>query len=216
MSEERRGILGGMEKILLLVAIGIIVYIGLKNGGFNMVERTEEVKVIDKPHAQWQKDDTHHYQKRKREKKERVDAMLRDLARDFSENQRPPSGSNWGNIDISEDEIDYYQRAPERYSDLRSSFEQASEWYTFLKTSQKTYSTLKTVFSEMTGKPEDGIQADDINMLMNNDSDANNVYHKIEDLFHIPKTEIESFAQNGKKALSDWAEFIEQKSGIER
>jgi len=216
MSTEERGLLGGMEKILLLLAIVIIAYIGFRNGGFNMVQRTEEVKIIDKPHAQWKKDGTAHYKKREQEKKEQVDAMLRDFARDFSGDKTPHTDVDWNNIDISQDEIDYYQRAPERYSGLRSSYEKASEWYAFLKTSQKTYSSLKMLFSEMTGKPEASIQADDISMLMNNDSDANTVYYKIEDLFHIPKTEIESFAQSGKKALSDWAEFIEQKNSAER
>lgn len=211
MSEPKK-IMGGLEKLVLLAAILIIGYIGLRGGGVSMVERTESVKIIDKPHAGWKKDNKRTYSKSKKEKEVRVEAMLAEFAAQFSDGEVSAKGDAWSNIDMSREELQYYQNAPQWNPAPDSEAQQTSEWFSKLKTSYEIYSTLKSILSRATGKTADEITSDDLDHLLRNKSDATQVFSEIQQYFEISQQDIEYFAQSGKKAISDWAVFIERHS----
>ncbi len=204
MTEEKRRLLGPIEKLVLVLAVLLIAYVVYKNDDINFVERSESVQIIDKPHA-GKAAKTRVY--RPEESDARVEAALEQLARQFS-GESTTATSNWEQMGLSEDEGYYYEQVKKR-NDWDTSIKRAGDWLTLLRASHKTYSQLQSVFSDVIGKPKEEIAADDVNFLMKNERSAEHVYSRIEQIFNIPKSDIQSFADKGRRAVSDWADFIE-------
>jgi hypothetical protein len=52
--------------------------------------------------------------------------------------------------------------------------------------------------------------------MLKNELVANMVYSKIEELFQIPEEKARAFGETGKKAMSDWAKFVDENKPKEK
>jgi hypothetical protein len=52
MSEHtsKRKLLSRLDRIFLIICLLIFLYVGLKQCGFNMVQKTEKIEMTDDPH----------------------------------------------------------------------------------------------------------------------------------------------------------------------
>ncbi|MFK7933684.1 MAG: hypothetical protein AB8G22_09245, partial [Saprospiraceae bacterium] len=57
---------------------------------------------------------------------------------------------------------------------------------------------------------EEEITTDDISTMLNNETLRTVVFEKIQDQFSSPKSEAAEFANQGKRELNEWADFVEK------
>ncbi|MEM1320838.1 MAG: hypothetical protein AAGG75_11315 [Bacteroidota bacterium] len=206
MTEEKRRLLSPFEKLMLVAAIALIAYIVYQNDDLDVLKRSEHIEIIDKPHSKEQENSLpRSYQL---DEEARIEKALEELARQFS-GETAAAGNQWDNMAISTDESYYYEGVKQRYG-WDDRLEQTADWLKVLQASHRTYKRLQAVFGEASGKIGAEIEADDVDQLLRNKSSANQVYDRIAQVFDIPPTKIQSFADKGRNALSDWAEFIEE------
>jgi len=212
MSEEApkssNKILGPFEKIVLIGSLVLLAYLAFQRGGFKVSEKTEDVEIIDNPHSQnWKQ------KKRKYDTKEEssaVDAVLAELAEQYSKGEKVQPK----NADLSNDEAEYLDDMQAKYK-LDEQVKNAKDWFAVLKASHSTYNKVKSLFDDAnptSDKPaRSGGGAENIEEVLKDKEKASEVYYKLQDYFGISKEDISAFAKSGKKAVSDWAEFVEEK-----
>ncbi len=47
---QKRKIMSTVEWIILFLGLGILVYVGLQSKGCDLLKRTEEMEIIERPH----------------------------------------------------------------------------------------------------------------------------------------------------------------------
>jgi hypothetical protein len=160
MSSKRK-IIGPVELVILVIALGLIAYILLKSSGGNVYEHSENIQIVDNPETEGGEKQIRNYEM---QDEDRVEVILQQLSEYYvDENNTTPKDRQIKDKAISEDE-----------------------------TSGKT------------------VREDNVSNMLENAIIAKTVYSKIEELFQIPEEDARAFAEQGKKAVSDWAQFIEQ------
>ncbi len=217
MSEpKKRKILSPFEWGVFFIAIGILAYvlIGSNEGGFSVMEQTENIEIKDNPHASKGAQKTRRYNETQEE--ESVEAVLKQLATQFSKEkspQEPEISSSAMSIkkqkSISKEEMKYYEglKQSEKISDK---IRNAGDWFKTLKSAHDTYQKIESVFSEASGQAPKELNEEDLKNALDNAKSAQNIYTNLREMFNISEEQSREFAQRGKKTLSDWAQFIEE------
>ncbi len=203
---SNRKIIGPVELVILLIALLLIAYILLKSTGGSVFEQAEEIQIVDNPVSGEGKKQVRNYEM---QNEDRVEVILQQLSENYTDekNTMPKDEINYDKT-ISEDELNYFEEVKEKHAKKDTS-KNPSDWLTILQASHKTYSKIKSVFenADNSGK---AVKEDNVSKMLENAIIANNIYSKIEELFQISEEDAKAFAEKGKNAVSDWAEFIEQ------
>lgn len=208
---KRRSLLGPLEMVMLIVGLGIIAYVTFQSGGGKVMERSETIKILDKPNGS--KEKARRYEAADEES---VEALLQNMAEQFSEEEKgksqvstPPKKET--SAIISADEKKYYEDVREK-SSFSEQLETAKDWYQILSASQKTYSKVRSILSETTRQPEEKINTSNVSKELQTPEVSSDFYQKLSENFQIDQSDLEAFGRTGKRALSDWAEFVEEQS----
>ena len=188
---------------MLLLAVGILAYLAFQKGGFKLSEKSEEVIIIDNPHLseQHQKIRTH----KPKEDPRSDELILAEMADQFSKPDSP-SKEQLKNLGLDEDEAEYYSEVQARH-EFDQAVKNVKDWFQILKSSHETYGKVKNIFE---GIDSNAVKKEKLDQVMSDDSDADEVYSKMKELFGISSDDVKAFAAKGQKALSDWADFVEE------
>ncbi|MFK7806367.1 MAG: hypothetical protein AB8F74_01075 [Saprospiraceae bacterium] len=214
---RKTSLVGPLELIMLILGLGIIAYIMLQDGdgGGKLMERTETIKILDNPSGS--KEKARRYEP---ENEESVEALLQNLAEQFSEEEKNAGKSKSSQAkptygksadQLSKDEKKYYEDVRQKAS-IQDRIETARDWYRILSASQKTYAQVKDIFGETARLPEDKVNAENVNKELEKQGASDDFYKKLSESFQIDPEDVKAFGRTGKRALSDWAEFVQQES----
>ncbi|MEL6863446.1 MAG: hypothetical protein AAFP19_03460 [Bacteroidota bacterium] len=209
MSSEK-SFFRSFEGIILIGAIGLLAYVLLSDGGCGIVERSEEVKMIERASGSDYELPPDYVDRDEAEKEARVEAMLeefnRDMVRQENFENRPSSTQKWG---LSKAEKDYYAQLKDRY-DSDDQMQEAIDWMSLLKSSHQTYSKVRSIFQE--AAQASGIQLRDaqVDEALEEEAAAQLAFRRLSDWYRISEEDIRQFAQEGEKSVGDWADFIRE------
>ncbi len=207
MEEAKRKLLGPIEIGALIIGLGIIAYLGYKNGG--VMTRTENVVVHEKPRDVQRKPSPFKEESRD----ESVEAMLNELADHFSDTsqrgKKSAKNATKAPKNISKDEAKFYSKVKQKES-LSDKVKSTADWLRVLRSSQKTYSKVRSILSQTARKSPDSVNSDNINQNLKTDSSEAAFFQKLSESFGISEKEIKAFSNSGKNAISDWAEYIQE------
>ena len=179
------------EIVLAVIGILIIGYLVMNQYGCPLVSHSETTEWTDgSSHDQLKPSNNDN----NKEIDTQTEAVVQELAEIFAED---PAGNNRGRTAnatryLSKDERAYYQEIRKEYA-FDEQLEKAKDWYNILSTASQTYQTMESIFNK--NKPDEA---------------PNDFYDELEERFHIPKTASQVFAEKGKRALKDWALFVEE------
>ena len=212
----------GFEKIIL---IGLVTFFGYgiyKNGGISMYEKTEEITIFDgkttentydeldqiEKNSKWNRKGVETSIKPKQSKNDKLetDDVLGKLARTFSEG-RKETARQMKEMGLSDDEIDYINDV-KKENDLSDEFQDARDWFNILKASASTYGKLKSFVDDLSNGAANDTN---VNVLLEDERKSDDFYKGLEATFGISEAEAKEFSTLGKKKVSDWAKFIEEK-----
>lgn len=205
MTEKKKKIIGPLELITLLLAIGLIGYIVLQNGGIGMMEKTEHIEIIDNPRQGETKKRVRKYEYK--EDSEDVEAVLRQIANQYAgERINRKTEKKLEDAGMSKGEVNFLKgvQAKKRERPEMDSV----DWLAVFNASRKTYAKVKSVFENAGIDVEE--TEDKVTSKIVNDVTANVFYSKLEEVFNISEADAKAFAQKGERALSDWARFVEE------
>jgi len=208
---EKKPLLSVFEKFILL---GLVIFFGyniFQKGGLTMMEKTEETTILDgnmssKKYKEYDRKEKKVSQKKTSTKKLDTDDVLGNLARTFSKG-RENTTRQMKEMGLSKDEIKYYKEV-KKETNLTDKVKDAQDWFYVLKASASTYGKVKSLVNDL-GKGSDD---ENVNAMLEDGTTSNDFYKKLESTFNISKEEAEAFANLGKKKVSDWARFIEEKT----
>lgn len=205
-------LLSGFEKFIV---IGLVLFFGFsffKNGGIKMIERTEETTIFDG------KTSSERYRELDRKEKEvstkksiepqklNSDDILGKLAQTYSKG-RQETNRQMREMGLTDDEINYYKEVKKENS-LTEQVQDARDWFNILKTSASTYGKVKSFVDDLSkGKGNE----EDVNAILEDSASSKDFYKNLESAFGISESEAKAFSSLGKKKVSDWAKFIEEK-----
>jgi hypothetical protein len=211
--------ISGFEKIIILGLVAFFGYSIYKNGGISIYEKTEDTTILDgkttantyrdldekEKDSKWNRKSAATPTKAKKEKLD-TDDVLGKLSRTFSEG-REETARQMKDMGLSNDEIDYIKDVKEE-NDFSGQMQDARDWFNILKTSASTYGKVKSFVDDLS----QGVGNDEnVNVLLEDDKKSNDFYKNIESTFGISESEAKAFSILGKKKVSDWAKFIEEK-----
>jgi len=216
---SNKPLISGFEKIIVLGLIAFFGYGIYKNGGISLYEKTEETTIFDSEtsantyrdlddkemNPKWTRKGTTTPSNTKVEKLE-TDDVLGKLARTFSAG-RDETARQMKDMGLSNDEIDYIKDV-KKENDLSDQLQDAREWFNILKTSASTYGKVKSFVDDLSNGAGDD---ENVNALLEDKEKSNDFYKNLEATFGISETEAKAFSSLGKKKVSDWAKFIEEK-----
>lgn len=202
---KKKRISGG-EKILFLLAVAVLLLVVFRKGNNPLFERSDEAYVLDKPHQSEGVKKIKTYSTE--EEDPRVNAVLVSIAERFSSNE--PIGEEAAEWGLSSDEKAYYDKVKAEH-ELDDAVRNIKDWYHILKASSETYARVKSLFSQLDRR---AVEKNQLDRIMNNQKDAQEVYRKMQEWFGISPSEAQAFARSGKKALSDWAKFVEEQEKV--
>jgi len=203
--EAKRKLLGPIEIVSLIIGLGIIAYLGFKNGG--VMTRTENVVVHEKPRDVQSKPSPFKEQSRDQS----VEAMLHELADHFSDtSQRSKKTAKKATKTIPKDEAKFYEKVKQKES-LSDKVKSTADWLRVLRTSQKTYSKVRSILGETARKAPNSVNSDNISQNLKSDSSQEAFFRNLSESFNISEKDIKAFSNTGKNAISDWAEYIQEK-----
>jgi len=206
VEEKRKKILGPLEVITFLAGIGLVLFITVRNGGCQILQRTESTELINNPGSNDWQETRRPY---KPERKESVDKTLSQIAEQFSANQ-PTYRSDLQKKGISEEEISFYDQLKNKYG---SQVSNAKSWYQILKTAQSTYQQMDRIFSSVSGQPAETLRPDDLQQLFDDPRQAATLLRQFQEAFDVSPASVEQFARQGSHRLSEWARFFEGEQG---
>lgn len=215
---SNKPLISGFEKIIILGLVAFFGYGIYKNGGISMYEKSEETTIFDgktsantyrdldkkEMESNWNRKGTATPTKAKKEKLE-TDDVLGKLARTFSAG-REETARQMKEMGLSNDEIDYIKDV-KKENDFSGQMQDARDWFNILKTSASTYGKVKSFVDDLKGTGND----ENVNALLQDDKKSNDFYKNLESTFGISESEAKAFSTLGKKKVSDWAKFIEEK-----
>lgn len=185
------------ELFFLMVAILIMIYVFMSKNDINFTKKTETVEIVKNPNTNKTRSTEERKKasaKRAAEKKikdKEVEAMLDKLKKN--------------NLYGEEGTTKFAKEVKKNQS---SSKDDSSDIFSTIKASHKTYTKVKELFTPEGEEPTSTLE--DVGALLKNETVRNTVFKRLEDAFEIPEEESEAFAKKGKKALSDWAKFVEE------
>ena len=207
MEEAKRKLLGPIEIGALIIGLGIIAYLGYKNGG--VVTRSENIVVHEKPREIQGKPSPY----KGEPKDESVETMLNELADHFSDtsqrSKKSAKKTTKATKKISRDEAKFYDKVKKKES-LSDKVKSTADWLRVLRTSQKTYSKVRSILSETARKSPNSVNSDNISQNLKSDSSEQAFFQNISESFGISEKDIKAFSNSGKNAISDWAEYIQE------
>ncbi len=217
---SNKPLLGGFEKIIL---VGLVVFFGytlFQKGGFTILEKTEDTTIIDG------KSSIERYEELERRERKianetkqpkpsksksksstsKSEDILSQLARTFSKGKKE-STKQMKDMGLSDDEIKYYKDVKKEVN-LTEKVQDAKDWFYILKTSASTYGKVKSMMNDITdGKTDE----ENVGAMLENNSSSDDFYKNLKETFNISEDEAAAFARMGKRKVSDWAKFIEEK-----
>ncbi len=207
----KKPLLSVFEKFILL---GLVIFFGyniFQKGGITMMEKTEETTILDgkmssKKYKEYDQKEKAVSRKNLSSKKLDADDVLGNLARAFSKG-RENTARQMKEMGLSDDEIKYYKEVKKEVS-LTEKAKDAQDWFYVLKASASTYGKVKSLVQDLGDRGDD----ENVNAMLEDNSTSSDFYKKLESTFNISKDEAEAFANLGKKKVSDWAKFIEEKT----
>ena len=219
---SNKPLLGGFEKIIV---IGLVIFFGytlFQKGGFTILEKTEDTTILDGKASVKRYEELERRERKivnesskpsrpsksKSSSKSKSDSesILSQLARTFSKGKNE-STKKMKDMGLSEDEIKYYKDVKEEVN-LTEKVQDAKDWFYILKTSASTYGKVKSMMNEITdGK----VDEENVDAMLENSSSSDDFYKSLKETFNISENEAEAFARMGKRKVSDWAKFIEEK-----
>ncbi|MFK7934388.1 MAG: hypothetical protein AB8G22_12825 [Saprospiraceae bacterium] len=205
---KKKRLMRPYEKFLAIVSVLILVYFVLESMGIHIVQHEGTNTEVVNPGANYHGSKEVYHDA---EIDAKVNAKLEEMAREFSAETQGRARVHKQDLlgkGLSEDEAEYYENVKER-SKFSEQVESAKDWYNVLRASQKTYSKVRNVFAG-TDSGEEEITTDDISTMLNNETLRTVVFEKIQDQFSIPKSEAAEFANQGKRELNEWADFVEK------
>jgi hypothetical protein len=219
---SNKPLISGFEKIIVL---GLVVFFGYgiyKNGGISMYEKTEDTTIYDgkttantyreldekEKNSNWNRKGINPPSKAKKKKSEKldIDDVLGKLARTFSSG-RQETTRQMKEMGFSDDEINYINGI-KKENDLSKELQDARDWFNILKSSTNTYGKVKSFVDDLTNG---NANITNVNVLLQDERNSNSFYKKLEATFGISESEAKAFSTLGKKKVSDWAKFIEEK-----
>lgn len=204
MEEAKRKLLGPVEIVALIIGLGILAYLGFKNGV--VVTRSEQVVVHKKPRDVAKPPSPF----KEAPRDESVEAMLHELADHFSDtSQRSKKSAKKTTKKIPKDEAKFYKKVKENES-LSDKVKSTADWLRVLRTSQKTYSKVRSILGETARKSPNSVNPDNINQNLKSESSQEAFFRNLSESFNISEKDIKAFSNSGKNALSDWAEYIQE------
>ncbi len=207
MEEAKRKLLGPIEIGALIIGLGIIAYLGYKNGG--VVTRSENIVVHEKPREIQGKPSPY----KGESKDESVETMLNELADHFSDtsqrSKKSAKKTTKATKKISRDEAKFYDKVKKKES-LSDKVKSTADWLRVLRTSQKTYSKVRSILSETARKSPNSVNSDNISQNLKSDSSEQAFFQNLSKSFGISEKDIKAFSNSGKNAISDWAEYIQE------
>ena len=108
---------------------------------------------------------------------------------------------------LSDDEITYINDV-KKENDFSNELQDARDWFNILKTSASTYGKVKSFVDDLSNGTANDTN---VNVLLKDKSKSNDFYKNLEATFGISESEAKAFSSLGKKKVSDWAKFIEEK-----
>jgi len=219
---SNKPLISGFEKIIVL---GLVVFFGYgiyKNGGISMYEKTEETTIFDgktsantyddldekEMESNWNRKGAATPRKAKQSKNEKLntDDVLGKLAQTFSAG-RKETARQMKEMGLSDDEINYINEV-KKENDFSGELQVAKDWFNILKTSASTYGKVKSFVDDLSNASSN---SENVNELLQDENKSNNFYKNLEATFGISESEAKAFSNLGKKKVSDWAKFIEEK-----
>lgn len=205
MSGEKKKILGPFEIITFLLAIAIIAYIVFQQDGIDIMERTEQIEIVDNPGYASEKKKVRKYENPQSE--ENIEAVLRQIANEYTtKDVNPEAEKKLEKAGMSKGEVNYLRGLKERKTTMKE--EESIDWLAVFNASRKTYAKVKSVFEKAGIEIEE--TEDKVVSGLINEVAAKTFYTKIEETFNISEAEARAFAQKGERTLSDWARFMEE------
>lgn len=207
----KKPLLSIFEKIILL---GLVIFFGYniyQKGGIKMMEKTEETTILDgkmssKKYKEYDQKEKSVARQKTSSKKLETDDVLSNLARTFSKG-RENTARQMKEMGLTKDEIKYYKDVKKEVN-LTDKVKDAQDWFYVLKASASTYGKVKSLVNDL----GNGGSEENVNAMLEDNSTSSDFYKKLESTFNISKDEAEAFANLGKKKVSDWAKFIDEKS----
>ncbi|MEL6926741.1 MAG: hypothetical protein AAFO94_22060, partial [Bacteroidota bacterium] len=196
-SPSSKKILGPFEKLMLIGALALLVYLAFHRGGFKVAERTEEVTITDNPHDnEWQQKKRSYQSAAAEETDTSVDAVLAELADQYARGQEGSTLSrNAGpGGQLSKEEAEYIEDIKDKYT-LDETVRNAKDWFAVLKASHSTYSKVKSLFE---GLDTSATEKEEVGAILEDAEQSRQLYYKLQDWFNIPKEDIDAFAKSGK------------------
>ena len=204
-------LLSVFEKIILVGLIAFFGYTFFKKGSFKVMEKTENTTIFDNEESAKRYRELDHKEKqitpqKTTKRKVAKDDFLGKLARSFSKGQEA-STHKMKEMGLSNDEVKYYKEVKKEHN-LSDEIQNAKDWFRVLKTSASTYGKVKSFVDDLSKKSGN---EEDVNAMLQENSASDDFYKKLKESFGISEAEAEAFSALGKKKVSDWAKFIEEK-----
>ena len=219
---SNKPLISGFEKIILIGLLAFFGYGIYKNGGVSLYEKTEDITIFDgkttentydeldeiEKSSNWSKKGTETSIKPKQTKNEKLDTddVLGKLARTFSAGRKETT-RQMKEMGLSDDEISYINDV-KKENDYSNELQDARDWFNILKTSASTYGKVKSFVDDLSNGTANDTN---VNVLLQDDKKSDDFYKNLEATFGISESEAKAFSTLGKKKVSDWAKFIEEK-----
>ncbi len=219
---SNKPLISGFEKIILIGLLAFFGYGIYKNGGVSLYEKTEDITIFDgkttentydeldeiEKSSNWSKKGTETSIKPKQTKNEKLDTddVLGKLARTFSAGRKETT-RQMKEMGLSDDEISYINDV-KKENDYSNELQDARDWFNILKTSASTYGKVKSFVDDLSNGAANDTN---VNVLLQDDKKSDDFYKNLEATFGISESEAKAFSTLGKKKVSDWAKFIEEK-----
>lgn len=218
---SNKPLISGFEKIIILGLVAFFGYGIYKNGGISMYEKTEDTTIFDgktsantyrdldekEMESNWnRKGAATSTSKSAQSEKLNTDDVLGKLARTFSAG-REETARQMKDMGLSDDEINYIKDV-KKENDFSDELQDARDWFNILKTSASTYGKVKSFVDDLSKGAGNN---ENVNALLEDDKKSNDFYKNLESTFGISEYEAKAFSTLGKKKVSDWAKFIEEK-----
>lgn len=204
--KQKRKVMRPFEWGLLIICGVIALLAVLHEMGIKMVSRAETTEIVQRPTERQQNAKPVRYVDTEREKE--VDAVLRDIAKEFSEESKGKkrvSKKDLREKGLDKEEAGYYNKVKKENRENTS----VEDWYNVLKASYKTYNNVRSIFDGVDGDENTNLDKSTIRDIIDNPLLSNTIYKQIEEKFNIPAEQSKAFAEKGKKSLDDWAAFVE-------
>lgn len=211
--EEKKRIISKFEVVLVVLAVVLMGYLFMKSKGKSIATISETVEITDNPKSKKEYVKKGKSAEEKRRSKD-VEDMLKQLdGREEGRNYKPNHLVSANNIakENSPDEDRFFKLVSQKYKE--NGLENDSpDFFKLLKNSRNTYRTVRNFFADPNETPKSELEtlAEDVSFLLQNKTVASSIYAQLEEQFNIPQDKSKAFAEQGKKAVSDWATFVEE------